>query len=66
MPVNVPDYRWKTLPMKGSNSNTHKVIFLADSHETFQISEGFGVGGPFPLVPTCFQWWVGTNGIQYG
>ena len=26
-PVNVPDYRWKTLPTKGSKSNTHTVLF---------------------------------------
>ena len=24
-----------------------------------------GVHGPFPLVSTCYQWWVDTNSMKY-
>ena len=34
--------------------------------ENFRISEGFGVfWSIFPLGPTCYQWWAGTNSLKY-
>ena len=48
----------KTLPTKGSKSNTHTVVLLVNSHKTFGIVEGFRVGGTFFLwgLPATNDW----------